>query len=86
MKAPNTSGDLSYDDVLKKAEVSSRDRGSYGSDTVKITKTAEEIAKMVFTFINAAGAFVDDMGKADDVRLLRLRTRKHEIVIVPGQC
>ena len=85
VKAADTSGDLTYDDVLSRAELMSSNRGSYGSDTARSTKTAEEIARTVFTFVNAAGAFVDDMGKADDVRLLRLRTRKYEIVVVPGQ-
>lgn len=47
--------------------------------------TAEEIARMVFAFVAGAKAFTECMDKSDEVKLLRLRTRKNEIVIVPGK-
>ncbi len=47
--------------------------------------TAEEVAQMVFAFVAGAKAFTEGMDKSDEVRLLRLRTRKNEIVIVPGR-
>ena len=40
---------------------------------------------MVFTFVAGAREFTEGMDDADEVKLLRLRTRKNEIVIVPGQ-
>lgn len=40
---------------------------------------------MVFAFLAASKAFTEGMDKSDEVKLLRLRTRKNEIVIVPGQ-
>ena len=40
---------------------------------------------MVFGFVAGAKAFTEGMDKSDEVRLLRLRTRKNEIVIVPGK-
>lgn len=46
---------------------------------------AEILAKAVFTFIGGAeelGACVDH---EDDIKLLRMRTRNHEIVVVPGE-
>ena len=46
---------------------------------------AEEVARMVFAFVAGAKAFTEGMDKSDEVRLLRLRTRKNEIVIVPGK-
>lgn len=46
--------------------------------------TAEEVARMVFAFVAGAKAFTEGMDKSDEVRLLRLRTRRNEIVIVPG--
>ncbi|KAL8839648.1 MAG: hypothetical protein Q9170_001654 [Blastenia crenularia] len=49
------------------------------------TKTAEDVARMVFAFLSAANGFADGMEKGDDAKLLRMRTRKNEIVIVPGQ-
>lgn len=45
----------------------------------------EDVARMVFSFVSAAGALVEDMDSEDDLKLLRLRTRKNEIIIVPGQ-
>lgn len=47
--------------------------------------TAEDVARMVFSFVTAANAFAEGIDTADAVKLLRLRTRKHEIVIVPGK-
>ena len=48
-------------------------------------RSAEEVARMVFSFVSAAWGFADGMDEGDEVKLLRLRTRKNEIVIVPGQ-
>lgn len=45
---------------------------------------AEDIARMVFAFVAGAKAFTEGMDTSDEVKLLRLRTRKTEIVIVPG--
>ena len=45
---------------------------------------AEEVARMVFAFVAGAQVFTEGMDKSDEVKLLRLRTRKNEIVIVPG--
>jgi hypothetical protein len=35
--------------------------------------------------LKAAGSLVDDLDKEDEVKLLRLRTKKNELVIVPGE-
>ena len=48
------------------------------------SNSAEVIARMVFAFVAGANAFTEGMDESDEVRLLRLRTRKYEIVIVPG--
>lgn len=48
-------------------------------------KSAEKIARMVFAFLAAANDFVDGVEKGEDIKLLRMRIRKNEIVIVPGQ-
>ena len=39
---------------------------------------------MVFAFVAGAETFAQGMDKSDEVKLLRLRTRKNEIVIYPG--
>ena len=48
-------------------------------------KYAEDVAKMVFSFVSGVGGLVQGMDDEDEVKLLRIRTRKSEIVIVPGQ-
>ena len=47
--------------------------------------TAEDIARMVFAFAAEAKTFTEGIDESDEVQLLRLRTRKNEIVIVPGK-
>ena len=47
-------------------------------------KTVEEVARMVFSFVTAAGALAEGLEDGDEVKLLRLRTKKYEMVIVPG--
>ena len=55
-----------------------------GPDQPKRSNTAEDVARMVFAFVTAAKEFSDGMYTTDEVKLLRMRTRKNEIVIVPG--
>lgn len=49
-------------------------------------KRAEDVAKMVFAFVSGAGGLVQGIDEEDELKLLRIRTHKSEIVIVPGQC
>ncbi|SPQ19640.1 3d86c3c1-0fe7-420e-8cc6-da0d9fbf655f [Thermothielavioides terrestris] len=44
---------------------------------------AEELASMVWNFVTTAGSFVQELDAEDEVKLLRLRTKKQEFVIVP---
>jgi len=46
--------------------------------------SAEDVAKMVWSFMTAAGSLVEGLDAEDEVKLLRLRTKKNELVIVPG--
>lgn len=46
---------------------------------------AEAVAKMVLAFVSAADGIVGEFDKGDEMQLLRLRTRKCEMVIVPGE-
>jgi hypothetical protein len=47
--------------------------------------SAEDVAGAVWKFLGAAGSLVDELDREDDVRLLRLRTKKNELVILPGE-
>lgn len=57
----------------------------YGIDREEEKKSAEAVAKTVLALVSAAGGFVSELDKADEVQLLRIRTRKCEMVIVPGE-
>ncbi|RDW79945.1 hypothetical protein BP6252_04583 [Coleophoma cylindrospora] len=43
----------------------------------------EELASMVWNFVKAAGGLVQGLDSEDELKLLRLRTKKYELVIVP---
>jgi dynein light chain roadblock-type len=47
--------------------------------------SAEDVARMVWSFVNSAGSLVEGLDHDDEVKLLRLRTKKNELVIVPGE-
>ncbi|KAI9670900.1 MAG: hypothetical protein M1817_003785 [Caeruleum heppii] len=44
---------------------------------------AEQLAQMVHAFVSSAGGLVKGLDGEDEVKLLRLRTRRNELVIVP---
>lgn len=48
-------------------------------------RSAEDVARMVHSFVEAAGELVKNLEEEDEVKLLRLRTKKNELVIVPGK-
>ncbi|KAL9577551.1 MAG: hypothetical protein Q9212_006293 [Teloschistes hypoglaucus] len=48
-------------------------------------QSAEHVASMVFKFVAVANEFAEGLDKGDDARLLRMRTRKSEVVIALGQ-
>ncbi|KAJ9155476.1 hypothetical protein NKR23_g1693 [Pleurostoma richardsiae] len=61
--------------------------GTFASDLAgpqaSETQGAEELAAMVWAFVSAAGGLVQDLDTEDELKLLRLRTKKQELVIVP---
>lgn len=56
------------------------DSASKDSDEVR---GIEDMAMMVWKFVQAAGGLIQGLDSEDEVKLLRLRTKKHELVIVP---
>ena len=47
--------------------------------------SAEDVASKVWAFLTAAGSLVEGLYEEDEVKLLRLRTKKNELVIIPGE-
>ncbi|MCJ1368658.1 hypothetical protein MMC16_007803 [Acarospora aff. strigata] len=46
-------------------------------------KGAEQTARMIWAFVQAAGGLVIGLDPEEEVKLLRLRTKQQELVIVP---
>ncbi|KAF1991667.1 hypothetical protein K402DRAFT_409781 [Aulographum hederae CBS 113979] len=61
------------------------ENGAEGSITEKKSglQSAEELARLVWGFVNAAGTMINGLDENDEMKLLRLRTKKNELVIVP---
>ncbi|KAI0862838.1 hypothetical protein F4860DRAFT_512435 [Xylaria cubensis] len=53
------------------------------TDTDHESLAAQELASMVWSFLSTAGSLVDEIDNEDELKLLRLRTKKQEFVIVP---
>lgn len=74
--APSSPGNESFGNV-------SANGGGHETLDNDTGKDAKKVARMVFSFVSAAQSFAEGMNTSDEMRLLRLRTRKYEIVIVP---
>lgn len=49
------------------------------------TQGARELAALVWNFVKTSGELVETIDTEDELKLLRLRTKKQELVIVPDQ-
>ena len=72
---PNSTLPASTDDALDGYTNGARSSG---------LQSAEDVARLVLKFVEAAGSMVDSLDNEDELRLLRLRTKKNELVIVPS--
>lgn len=55
-----------------------------GSEQIN-RKTAEDIARRVFALVSSSHELAHAMDEGSDVQLLRMRSQRREVVIVPGQ-
>ena len=46
--------------------------------------SAEDVARLVYNFVGAAGSMIQELDEGDEAKLLRVRTKTNELVIVPG--
>jgi predicted regulator of Ras-like GTPase activity (Roadblock/LC7/MglB family) len=59
--------------------------GADGELKAKGTRNAEDVARLVWKFIQSAGEMIEQLnGGGDEAKLLRVRTKKNELVVVPG--
>jgi predicted regulator of Ras-like GTPase activity (Roadblock/LC7/MglB family) len=85
-----SSGLITNDDgEIEAARPTSSDQtnGTDGVVKKKGTRNAEDVARLVWRFVQSAGAMIEELnGESDEAKLLRVRTKKNELVIVPGTC
>ncbi|PNY26690.1 Uncharacterized protein TCAP_03378 [Tolypocladium capitatum] len=78
-----TSGDVSALRTAKARDAATATAASFSNDAPipeeSESKGVEDFAAMIWNFVSTSGQLVEE----DELRLLRLRTKKQEIVIVP---
>lgn len=56
-----------------------------GEGKKKGTRRAEEVAALVWRFVRGAGEMAEELnGEGDESKLVRVRTKRNEVVVVPG--
>ncbi|KAI9163284.1 Dynein light chain roadblock-type 1 [Paramyrothecium foliicola] len=80
-----TSGQISALRTTKSQTTSTAASFSNDAPTPEQSETQgiEEFAAMIWNFVKSSGGLVQELDDEDELRLLRLRTKKQEIVIVP---
>jgi dynein light chain roadblock-type len=80
-----STGLITAEDISEEGEAAPSGIG--GTDTEgdkKGTRNADAVARLVWNFVKNAGQTTQELnGGSDEVKLLRLRTKKNELVVVP---
>lgn len=80
--------DSSSTNTIEKEGLSSKDGAEVLSNGARRQATgmhsAEDVARLVYSFVTAAGSMIKELDEGDEAKLLRVRTKKNELVIVPG--
>lgn len=72
-------------EVVPPGSSSGQTNGVDSTHKKKGTRRAEDVARLVWNFVQSSGTMVEELnGEADEAKLLRVRTKKNELVIVPG--
>lgn len=59
--------------------------GTDGEVKKKGTRRAEDVARLVWRYMQSAASMIEELnGEADEAKLLRVRTKKNELIIMPG--
>ncbi|CAG9940826.1 unnamed protein product [Clonostachys rosea f. rosea IK726] len=80
-----TSGDLSALQNAKSRTESATASFSSEANAAEESQSRglEEFAALIWNYVNSSGQLVQELDGEDELKLLRLRTKKQEIVIVP---
>lgn len=55
-----------------------------GDEADKTKQSGEDVARIVWRFMKATEGIIEELDEEDEVKLLRVRTKRNEIVIVPS--
>ncbi|EXV00615.1 Roadblock/LC7 domain protein [Metarhizium robertsii] len=80
-----TSGELSALRTAKARDAATSASFSNEAPAAEASESqgVEDFAAMIWNFVKTSGNLVQEVDSEDEMRLLRLRTKKQEIVIVP---
>lgn len=85
-----SSGLVTAEELAEDGDTAPTTNGTYvngktdGEVKRKGTRNAEEVARLVWNFIKGAGSMIEELnGEGDEAKLLRVRTKKNELVVVP---
>ncbi|KAF2172346.1 hypothetical protein M409DRAFT_17581 [Zasmidium cellare ATCC 36951] len=71
-------------DIVPPGSSGGQTNGVDGEVKKKGTRRAEDVAMLVWKFVQSAGTMVEELnGESDEAKLLRIRTKKNELVVVP---
>ncbi|EMC94370.1 hypothetical protein BAUCODRAFT_124008 [Baudoinia panamericana UAMH 10762] len=85
-----SSGLITAEELAQEEVAPSTTNGTYVNSTdgeavrKQGTRNAEEVAQSVWTFMKSVGSMIEELnGDHDEAKLLRIRTKRNEIVVVP---
>jgi dynein light chain roadblock-type len=64
--------------------VGASDESAGNTSSSSSSHTREEIARAVWKYVKATDGLVEEIDDEDELRLLRVRTKKNELVVVPS--
>ena len=78
-----SSGLITPEDIAEDGDAHTNGTQSEGKK--RGTRNAEDVARLVYAFVKSAGSMIEELnGENDEAKLLRIRTKKNELVVVPG--
>ena len=79
-----STGLITAEDIVAEGDSVPNGATDAGEKVKKGTRKADDVARLVWNFVKSAGEMIEELnGEIDEVKLLRLRTKKNELVVVP---
>ena len=79
-----SSGLITFDEREEDSSTAPTTSSANGDVKKRGTRNAEDVARLVWGFVKSTGSMIEELnGENDEAKLLRIRTKKNELVIVP---